>query len=320
MPDSVDIESDPSLVQLTDALRAGPGSPQWHEAVLRLRRDGMEGSEQAMLIAVREHLESGKEYRTVRAGPGFTRKLMERLDEEPPGKRRAFPLAAVVAFVGGLAIVGLMAALVIVFLPKPEDRLSTEIAQLRDGNFPRTITQASFDGAPLTDWADVGPLKVDTNAGLRPATTHPSNDYRTAAIESKTTVLATDVAAMEALVVPPADGATIVQLYVKTVQPTAANGSDVELAWVLQGGKSRVALPGGRFTDTASAFNAGREGALVRISISGHTAVVSVGGREMYAGVNDLPLGSPRTFGIRFLTKGGRATDGIVLSARVVQP
>jgi len=39
MARAAEIESDPFFELLTDALRAGPGSPQWHQAVQRLRQD-----------------------------------------------------------------------------------------------------------------------------------------------------------------------------------------------------------------------------------------------------------------------------------------
>ena len=32
--------SSPAIIALTDALRAGPGSPQWRDAVNRLREQG----------------------------------------------------------------------------------------------------------------------------------------------------------------------------------------------------------------------------------------------------------------------------------------
>src|SRR3954471_10048772 len=85
------VEADPMFQLLTDALRAGPGSPEWHQAVGKLRAGGMEhGDEYQMLIDAREHLESGKEYRSVRAGAGFTRKLLDGIDrEEPQGGGRA---------------------------------------------------------------------------------------------------------------------------------------------------------------------------------------------------------------------------------------
>src|SRR3954463_2717514 len=83
------VETDPLFQLLTDALRAGPGSPEWHQAVAKVREGGVAAPEHAdefrLLVAVREHLESGRDWRAVRAGPGFTRKLFERLDEEDNG-------------------------------------------------------------------------------------------------------------------------------------------------------------------------------------------------------------------------------------------
>src|SRR5438094_961308 len=108
------VETDPLFQLLTDALRAGPGSPEWHQAVAKVREGGVSPSEHAdefrLLVDVREHLESGKDWRTVRAGPGFTRKLFDRLDEEDPGGRRqGLPAATLIALLGGLAIVAVLA-------------------------------------------------------------------------------------------------------------------------------------------------------------------------------------------------------------------
>src|SRR5882757_6124178 len=76
-------DSDQFLKLLTEALRAGPGSPQWHEAVNQLKHSTVaDADEYRMLINAREHLESGRDYRSIRAGPGFTRKLMSAIDEE----------------------------------------------------------------------------------------------------------------------------------------------------------------------------------------------------------------------------------------------
>ena len=63
-------DKDPLLVLLTEALRAGPGSPAWHQAISTLRADQPEMAEYKMLLTAREHLESGRRYRSVRAGSG----------------------------------------------------------------------------------------------------------------------------------------------------------------------------------------------------------------------------------------------------------
>src|SRR5665213_1974453 len=104
------IESDPFFELLTDALRAGPGSPQWHEAVTTLRERGSQGNdEMRLLIEARENLESGRNFRSVRAGQGFTRKLMGRVDEaSASGPGRGIPTATIVAIFCGLLIVAVV--------------------------------------------------------------------------------------------------------------------------------------------------------------------------------------------------------------------
>src|SRR5881397_2417642 len=108
MPDTTEtsqFESDQFLKLLTDALQAGPGSPQWHEAVNRLRTsDAPEADEYRMLVEARENLESGRDYRSVRAGPGFTRKVMEGIEKQETTPPRAPPTANILAIVAVLVL------------------------------------------------------------------------------------------------------------------------------------------------------------------------------------------------------------------------
>src|SRR5947208_662936 len=104
------METDPFFTLLTDALRAGPGSPQWHDAVAALRQQGKDGSdEHRLLLEARENLESGREYRAVRAGPGFTRKLLGEIENETVGGQRSgIPTATIVAIVSGLLVIAIL--------------------------------------------------------------------------------------------------------------------------------------------------------------------------------------------------------------------
>src|SRR5947199_10863707 len=97
MPDSLDLQSDQFMTLLTDALRSGPGSPEWHQAVKILRASDQNVDEYTLLYSAREHLESGKDYRSVRAGTGFTRKVLEQSEEQattPPA-----PTADIIALI-----------------------------------------------------------------------------------------------------------------------------------------------------------------------------------------------------------------------------
>ena len=107
---TLDFESDPQLIALTDALRAGPGSPQWRDAVARLREQGGDQADEYLLLCTaREHLASGKSYREIHAGPGFSRKVMEAVEQEQSGERaKVAPTAGIVLLLSVLLIVAVV--------------------------------------------------------------------------------------------------------------------------------------------------------------------------------------------------------------------
>src|SRR5882757_4169178 len=102
MPDTA-IESDPLFTLLTDALRAGPGSPQWSQAVAAIRTRGAEGDEYQALITARDNLESGRDYRSVRAGAGFTRKVLSSIEQTGEPAAAGFRTTTWVAALSALA-------------------------------------------------------------------------------------------------------------------------------------------------------------------------------------------------------------------------
>src|SRR5437660_11897550 len=100
MPPTLDFESDQKLRLLTDALRAGPGTPQWRAALDEFRPateaaapTADEQQEYQLLLRAREDLASGRAYREVRAGPAFTRKIFEQIEREPAANDKIFPTA-----------------------------------------------------------------------------------------------------------------------------------------------------------------------------------------------------------------------------------
>ncbi|HEV7301197.1 MAG TPA: hypothetical protein VGN72_17660 [Tepidisphaeraceae bacterium] len=321
MAEDLDTTADPFLQLLTDALRAGPGSPEWHQATTKLRRDGIEGNnEHAMLIAVREHLASGKDYRTVRAGPGFTRRLMERLDEEPVGQRRTLPLATLMAAVGAATLALFFVGLFVLMLRGGGGDATAELAGLRNSAFTQTISSASFDGEIPIGWTGDRAM-FDASAGLRPAATRPAANLSMQVLADP--VIAADgSAAFEVLLRPPTDPNTIVQIFVTDSAGAAESGQmPPGLLWVLQGGDGRVALPSGRLSGGASTFPTTPVGTLVRLVVGPRSAIISVGDRELFAAEHGLSDDANRRFGVRFLTRGGPGKDdGAILSARVLKP
>lgn len=166
-------ETDPMFTLLTDALREGPGSAPWQDAVARLRESGArEHDEYRLLIGARQSLEDGKDYRSVRAGAGFTRKLMDQLDEAPPTGTRQFPLANLIAIVCAIAIVAALGYLIyrVVAPPAQGDRQAVEQLASQANTFFNDIETASFDSALPANWKQIGSLSLDLTNGLHPAT------------------------------------------------------------------------------------------------------------------------------------------------------
>src|SRR5690348_17941813 len=122
MSQPLDFESDALAKLLTDALRAGPGSPQWHDAAQQLATDASaEAREYRQVLEARERLESGRNYRSVRAGPAFTHRLMSSLDREPAAGgalSRLLPPAGAIAIVSALLVLGALAGLAYYLLPR----------------------------------------------------------------------------------------------------------------------------------------------------------------------------------------------------------
>src|SRR4051812_17116473 len=164
---ALDFESDQFLTLLTDALRAGPGSPEWHEAVEVLRTNGSgEHDEHRLLIAARENLEKGKEYRSVRAGPGFSRKLNEALDSEAT-KPKQPPTTGVVAIVSAGLI--LVAAGVVLYLLFPGGAPTAAIEKLSNTYFVEPVVERRFDARIAAEFDRIGSLPIEADGGLHPA-------------------------------------------------------------------------------------------------------------------------------------------------------
>src|SRR5215469_2297716 len=142
MSQHLDVERDPFLTLLTDALRAGPGSPEWHEAVAQLKTSNENVDEYKLLIDAREALESGKDYRSVRAGAGFTRKLMTGLEEQTLQKRPH--LGTLIAILAGVVVVLVIAVVAYELYPRtPADDTPRAIAELASTYFPNELSSSN---------------------------------------------------------------------------------------------------------------------------------------------------------------------------------
>src|SRR5262249_44869987 len=153
-----DFESDQFLTLLTDALRAGPGSPAWHEAVNKLRQEGVQGADEyKMLLDTRQNLQSGKPYREIRAGAGFTKKVMSAIDEEASSPARSgIPTPTIIAILA--ALVGIAVIVLIARLTGKQPQVPS-IADLQARTFTRDLLAAPFNGQP-NGWTKIGSMKL----------------------------------------------------------------------------------------------------------------------------------------------------------------
>src|SRR5688500_17609622 len=177
-------DSDQFLNLLTEALRAGPGSPQWHEAVTQLKSSTLaDADEYRMLVSAREHLESGRDYRSIRAGPGFTRKVMSAIDDEAAAASaaRSITSASTIALLAAALIVTVVVIVMVIFFrgnPPPQNTAS----ELANTLFPQTIASTDFAQVPSIppEWRTFGlaPAISARDRGLRAGTQKEDAEYR----------------------------------------------------------------------------------------------------------------------------------------------
>ncbi|HEY7088316.1 MAG TPA: hypothetical protein VH518_09525 [Tepidisphaeraceae bacterium] len=325
----LDFESDAFLTLLTDALRAGPGSPPWHEALNRLRAGGVKyADEYRLLVTAREHLESSKSYRSVRAGPGFTSRLMRCIEEEAEhGVGTAGPPASTTTLIAVLSAAAVLVVLLAIgyLLWTGADKPSAA----PDANvlLVNTVTDCSFDKTLPSDWHTIGSLPVEfTRSTMK---YRPSNQSSATAPTGPTgggvtwtTPIAPDepFAVVASIKVNKPEENLIAQVFV-TDQPDFSDDNATtphELVWLLHAGESEVILPNGRLEAQAEQFKDFKGSIQVRVTIDHDQANVDQNNKRQWSGDNGLDPAKPRYVGVRFLKRSDDAGDGVVFqSARV---
>jgi len=333
MARAANVEADPFFELLTDALRAGPASPQWHRAVQKLRQDGVGlagGDEYRLLCDVREHLESGREYRSVRAGPGFTRRLLTGLEEvQAPGG--AAPTANVIAALSALAILGVLAVIAVLMTRargvKP-DQPATDLGAMY---FPNDVAYAAFHDQIPAGWRPIGDLTLLTDDGLRPAVMPmEKGDYVGGGIVTETPLPPDKPFAVEAVVAIPAmAGDYIAEVFVSDSPDfdTRRATSPREVVWLLEGASEKVMVEG-RNEGRVVPVKASALPVTVRVVVVGARAMVETRTGEgasageptrLWSGNHPLAPDKPRYAGVRFIRGAGGSTDvASVRSVRVV--
>ena len=323
-------DSDQFLKLLTEALRAGPGSPQWHEAVNQLKNSTVaDADEYRMLINAREHLESGRDYRSIRAGPGFTRKLMSAIDEEAAAQAPAPPSAGTIALVAAAAVITIIIIVAIIWYrggppqPNPNDLGSIVFAQ--------TTLSTDFTQTPAIppEWRTFGlpPVIASRSRGLGAARViaAPSDDkdYRGGGVYSASGTVPAQTFAFEAVVKQNKVTENVaVQIFITDTPDFDKNpkaSTPHELVCYVLKGTINIAKPDGSSPGTGAKA---KDLNHIQIKLDKQFVLIENDGQTLYSGTHDLSPDKARYAGVRFLAKPSDKPleDLTVPSVRILKP
>lgn len=318
MAETTDLQSEQFMTLLTDALRSGPGSPEWHQAVKLLRASDQNIDDYTLLYAARERLESGKEYRSVRAGAGFTRTVLAGIDQQgnPSG---GMPTANLIALIAAGAILAVVVTIGF-FLFKGSNPQQQAIEDLSSKIFGNKFLVASFASPtgtvplPPEGWTTFGELPLISKSNeLRPAASPATTDatsYKFGGLISSADIPADRL--LEVDVTAHAMKSTddgIAEILVSDEPITTANGAGGHaVVWQFKAGEARVFLADGHAVPRGEKFLNLRE-IPVKLILNRDTVIVETAGQRLYAGPHLLAPEKPRYVGIRFRRRAGDATD-----------
>lgn len=302
-------ESDALLKLLTEALRRGPGSPEWHSAVSSLRNlDSPAVDEYRLLITARERLESGRQYREVRAGPAFTRELFDQLESAAAVSRRP-TIGLIVRLLCLLVLVGAVAMVVMYTVqaaPNDAQQLSRRL-------FITPVRSWTFEQMP-SELRVVGPLPLETrNNVLRsagPDTTEPVGGLLYA---DDPLDLQRGTCVEARIEYRPGKSSVALALMPDAILNGQLAANEGELALVVDNNGVHVSAPA---MATAPRALAGGQHVL-RIKAADGAAVAEVDGQIIWSG--NLKLGTRGFVAVR-LIRNGRANEVAVRSLRVLAP
>jgi len=319
----LDLQSDPLLHLLTDALRAGPGTPAWHLALDRIGDTPAETSAQyRRLMEAREALESGRAYRSVRAGPGFTRKVMEGLDNAPPVVR--VPTASLVAL-GGAAVVLLVLGWWAWALLAQGGATPNDTGQLTGVYFGRPVVTTDFSARRLpAGFRVIGKLPLDFSAASLKLAKTSDPSPAGAGIVVDVPLDADSTFAIEADVRTRGNPDDVVaQVFVSDTPDFSPDRATTahELAWFVQSARPTVALPGGVLVPANFKLPDSRDAYLVRFVVDPDSARIESAGKLVWSGKHGLSPTLPRYVGVRLIKKGDARVDSAIFkSIRVLKP
>ncbi|MFN4243399.1 MAG: hypothetical protein ACK4PI_09200 [Tepidisphaerales bacterium] len=348
------IESDEKLLErVTDALRAGPGTLAWQRVLDELGVDASGGTasgsersagqsaarrgdpagvreETELLLRVRERLAMGRSWREISAGEGFTRKLMQRIDQQPQAAGTSVTLwifagamLAVAAVIGWAVVSWLRALPDVGEPPRRGDEARTAPAAVSYGS-PRVVwefgrpwpTQTLLLGALPAEadgegWRAVrGPLPPPGDGAQAGAADRPPTPAATLA------VLTTPLPVAQAAVIeaefeapPDVDPHLAVHLVLtpslEADERLASRPGGGEWVWQWQASGMSVVQPDTSVTLLPTRPAAPRRTVLLQLTDQARRVVVSVDGDVVYRGATGWSSPPTELFaGVRFVARG----------------
>jgi hypothetical protein len=321
---STPAESDPFFQLLTDALRAGPGSPQWGEAMAKLRDGGVEGADEyGLILRAREDIGLGRDYRKVSAGPEFTRKVLSAVERE--GKRSSgVPTATIVAILAGLVILGVIITVIVIMSRGGTDARNTQqqaIERLDAINFASNISSAQFRGSVPEGWRSVGPLPLDNADGLRAGAAAKADKASVGGVVTSNVLPADQPFALDVeLDLPEDNSGGPVQVFVSDAADFSQDPAGAhEVVLTVRDEHANLDVAGKSETLPGTIRGTPKGGSTLKVSlrIDRDVLIADVGGRRLYAGPHGLPADKPRYAGVRFVRAGETVESATVRSITI---
>jgi hypothetical protein len=308
MPE-LDFETDAFLELLTEALRAGPGSPAWHEALSRLRAGGIEhADEYQLLVRARERLESGKSYRSLRAGSGFTQRVMEAIEQETrSGPPRHGPTPTTLIALGAAGVMLVVLTIVGYLLWTAAQRSSN--APESPTLLVNTVSSVNFESDLPADWRTIGKLPLAfVQSSMRyapPPATQPTSNTIGGGVSWNQPIPPTEPFALIVnLREHHLEENLMAQVFVTDTPVFDEENATTphELVWLLQGHQAQVVLPSGR-VEAQTDLSRDYHGSIIRVVVDHDDATIELSGRKFWSGSIGLDPGKPRYVGVRFLRR-----------------
>lgn len=323
MAQTFDIDSQEFQQLLAESLRAGPASPSWRQAVDALKAAGESGEELALLCKARERLESGRAYRSVRAGTGFTRKLMSRLDQTEQNSGSRIPTASLITALAAIVILSVVGGLAwMLFSPATDTEGKVDLRSLY---FVNTSLAQDFDQKLPEGWQPIGSIPLVADRGLRVSPANgPLQHAAGGGLLGPGELSPRQPCMIETtLDVGPKGSTGIAEVFVsETPEFSSDRGvSPRELVWQISGRHSRVALPDGRGVASSSVNPSADHPVTVRILLSRDKCIIEQDGTVVWTGEHELSQEKSRRFGVRLLSRpDARPTDIAIRSVRILKP